>query len=270
VLDPAIQAHYALGVERPRLERDSSLELLRSQELLERFLPPPPASVLDVGGGPGVYSAWLAARGYAVRLIDPVGLHITEAIALAHAQPEYPFEATLGDARHLDAADASYDAVLLMGPLYHLVERDERLAAVREAGRVVKPGGRVIGVGISRFASLLDGLRSGWLSEPSFHAMLEQDLRTGVHRNPRPEERPEWFTTAYFHRPEELAEEFAATHLVVEAVVGIEGPGWLLWRDHWAEPQQRAEILEAARAVEQEPSLLGASAHLMVIARSAP
>jgi SAM-dependent methyltransferase len=256
-----------LGVERPRLERDSTLELVRSQELLERFLPPPPSSVLDVGGGPGVYSAWLAARDYAVRLVDPVPLHITEALALAQAQPEHPFEATLGDARNLDAADASYDSVLLMGPLYHLIERDERLAAVREAGRVVRSGGRVIGVGISRFASLLDGLRSGWLGEPSFHAMLEQDLRTGVHRNPQPEQRPEWFTTAYLHRPHELAEEFVAAELIVDAIVGIEGPGWLISHHRWAEPQRRAEMLEAARAVEQEPSLLGASGHLMIIAR---
>jgi SAM-dependent methyltransferase len=266
VLDPAIQAHYELGGERPRLEHDSSLELVRSQELLERFLPPPPAAVLDAGGGPGVYSAWLAGKGYAVRLIDPVALHIAEARALAQAQPRQAFEAAIGDARHLDAPDAAYDAVLLMGPLYHLVERAERLAALREAARVVCPGGRVIGVGISRFASLLDGLRSGWLNDPTFHAMLEDDLRTGQHLNPRPDQRPEWFTTAYFHRPQELVEEFVAAGLDVEAIVGIEGPGWLIWRERWAELERRAELLEVARAVEQEPSLLGASGHLMLIA----
>jgi 2-polyprenyl-3-methyl-5-hydroxy-6-metoxy-1,4-benzoquinol methylase len=118
VLDPSIKAHYDLGVEQPRLAEQSTLEWLRSQELLERYLPRPPATILDVGGGPGVYARWLAAKDYTVRLIDPVPLHVDEARALA-AQP---FEAEVGDARQLEAADASYDAVLLMGPLYHLVE----------------------------------------------------------------------------------------------------------------------------------------------------
>jgi hypothetical protein len=129
VLDPAIQAHYELGGERPRLERDSSLEIRALARTPERFLPPPPAAVLDIGGGPGIYSAWLAATGYAVRLIDPLPLHVAEAQARAQAQPRHVFEAAIGDAPHLAAPDAPCAAVLLMGPLYHLVERPERLTA---------------------------------------------------------------------------------------------------------------------------------------------
>src|SRR5207248_1072154 len=117
----------------------------------------------------------------------------------------HPFTAAVGDARRLDAQESAYDAVLLMGPLYHLVERSDRLQALREAMRVVRPGGRVIDVAISRFASLLDGLRNGWLADPVFRGIVEEDLRTGQHRNPQPELRPEWFTTAYFHRPDDLA-----------------------------------------------------------------
>jgi ubiquinone/menaquinone biosynthesis C-methylase UbiE len=263
MLDPDIQAHYDTGVERPRLQRDATLELVRSLELLERYLPPPPAALLDAGGGPGVYSGWLASKGYAVRLIDPVPRHVEEARVLAQ---EHFFEASVGDARQLNAADAAYAAVLLMGPLYHLVERTERLAALREARRVLKPGGRAIVVGISRFASLLDGVRFGWLEDRRFRAMVEHDLRTGQHHNPDPEHRPEWFTTAYFHRPDELVDEVAEADLQVEAVLGIEGPGWLIWKERWADPRLRAHLLDAARAVEQEPSLLGASAHLMVVA----
>ena len=269
VLDPAIQAHYDLGVERPRLARESNLEWVRTQELLDRYLPPPPASVLDVGGGPGVYAGWLADKGYAVRLIDPVPRHVAEARALAQAQPEHPFDVALGDARSLDAPGAAFDAVLLMGPLYHLVERAERLIALREAGRVVRPGGPVIAVGISRFASLLDGLRFGWLTDPLFRAMVDQDLKTGQHRNPRPEQRPEWFTTAYFHDPAGLAEEVAAAGLDVEAVLGIEGPGWMIWRERWDDPAQQAALLDAARAVERDPAIQAASAHLMLVARRA-
>jgi len=150
------------------------------------------------GGGPGVYAEWLAGLGYRVHLLDPVARHVEE--ALAHAS----FTAALGDARHLEAGNASYDAVLLMGPLYHLTERADRLRALGEARRVVVPGGRVIAVGISRFASLLDGLRSGWLNDARFRAMVDHDLATGQHRNPAPDEHPEWFTTAYLHHPFEL------------------------------------------------------------------
>src|SRR5262249_32260274 len=154
-LDPSIEAHYELDVERPRLARDSKLEWVRTQELLARYLPAPPATILDVGGGPGVYAGWLADRGYAVRLVDPVARHVAEPEDLSRSQPRRPFAAALGDARRLDEPDAAYDAVLLMGPLYHLVERPERLLAAREARRVVRPGGVVVAVGISRFASLL-------------------------------------------------------------------------------------------------------------------
>jgi ubiquinone/menaquinone biosynthesis C-methylase UbiE len=266
MLDPTIQAHYQLGVEGPRLARDSTLEWVRTQELLKRYLPAAPALILDVGGGPGVYAGWLAEQGYSVQLVDPVPQHVAEAEARARAQPEHPFAAALGEARHLDAPDAAYDAVLLMGPLYHLVERSDRLLALREALRVVRPGGRIMAVGISRFASLLDGLRAGWLGDPVFRAIVEQDLRTGQHRNPEPERRPEWFTTAYFHRPDDLAEEVKGVGLQLEAVLGIEGPGWLIWRERWNDPQQRAGLLEAAHAVEHEPSLVGACGHLMAIA----
>ncbi len=63
MIDPDIRAHYDLGLERERLSRDGvSLEFVRTQELLRRYLPPPPADILDVGGGPGRYAIALAAR----------------------------------------------------------------------------------------------------------------------------------------------------------------------------------------------------------------
>jgi SAM-dependent methyltransferase len=268
MFDPSIEAHYNRGIERARLSQESQLEFLRTQELLERHLPASPAAVLDVGGGPGVYAGWLADRGYAVRLVEPVARHVAEARTISQAQRQHPFTAALGDARRLDEPSAAYDAVLLMGPLYHLVERADRLLALREARRVVRAGGCVVAVGISRFASLLDGLRSGWLGDPMFRAMIEQDLKTGQHRNPEPDRRPEWFTTAYLHRPDELAEEVAAAGLQIDGVFGIEGPGWLIWHERWDDPQQRAHLLETARAVERESAVLGSSAHLMVIAHA--
>ena len=85
--------------------------------------------------------------GYQVKLVDPMAEHVAVAASLPGVT------AVVGDARRLDAADASVDAVLLFGPLYHLIERADRLTALREARRVARPGGVVLAVGISRFAT---------------------------------------------------------------------------------------------------------------------
>jgi SAM-dependent methyltransferase len=265
-LPPDLLAHYGTGYERERLSAGvGSLEAERTRELLRRFLPPAPARILDAGGGPGAYAAWLAAIGYRVHLLDPVPLHVEQARSASAAQPEHPFSAEVGDARHLAVPDASCDAVLLLGPLYHLVDRADRLRALAEARRVLRPGGLLFAAAISRFASLLDGLRTGALADPEFAAMVERDLREGQHRNPRPDEKPEWFATAYFHRPDELAEEIATSRLHLEGLFGVEGPGWL-FETRWEDPALRERILDAARATEQEPTLSGLSAHLLAVA----
>ena len=134
MVDEAVRDFYELGMEAERLASGTgALELARSQELLLRHLPPPPADVLDVGGGPGVYSSWLALLGYRVRLIDPVPLHVAQAMLVGRSQPDRPFDAIIGDALRLEEPDGEWDAVLLMGPLYHLTERSERMAALVEA-----------------------------------------------------------------------------------------------------------------------------------------
>src|SRR5262252_481613 len=122
VMDPAIESHYGTGYEHARLFPGGTpaLEFVRSLELLDRLLPAPPARVLDVGGGTGVYAAPLARRGYRVHLVDPVALHVDQARQAAGADPVARFTAALGDARELAEPDASQDAVLMFGPLYHL------------------------------------------------------------------------------------------------------------------------------------------------------
>lgn len=259
-MDEAFLHHYSLGVERDRLLAGGDhLELVRTFELLADVLPPPPARLLDVGGGPGVYAARLARAGYDVQLVDVVPLHVEQARACAETQPKAPFEAQLGDARALARfADESVDAVLLLGPLYHLTSRDDRVQALAEARRVVRPGGIVAAAAISRYASLLDGTVQGLLSDPRFAAIVERDLRHGQHRNPENVEG--WFTTAYFHLPQELCAEVEEAGLAVERLAGVEGPGG--WLGGW--PEQRELVLRAARLAENVPAM---SAHMLCIAR---
>jgi SAM-dependent methyltransferase len=159
------------------------------------------------------------------------------------------------------------DAVLLFGPLYHLTDRKDRLVALREAHRVLRPGGVLMAVGISRFASALDGLHSGFLKDDRFAEIVRQDLRSGQHRNPTGN--PEYFMDTFFHHPDELERETAEAGFSVKGLFGVEGPGWTLpdldaW---WADPALRERILELARTLETEPCMLGVSPHLIVVGK---
>lgn len=266
-----IAAFYARGLERDRLaDGQGALEFTRTQALLERYLPAPPAVIADVGGGPGRYALWLAERGYRVHLIDPVPLHVEQARSAASGRPGAALATVeVGDARALRLADASADAVLLLGPLYHLPERADRLQALAEVRRVCRRGGVVIAAAITRFASTLDGLRGGYLEDPAFAAVAAGDLLHGQHRNPTGD--PAYFTTAYFHRPEDLASECAAAGLAHEATLAVEGAAWLLpdLDARLADERRRAVLLAALAALEAEPTLLGVSAHLIAVARRA-
>lgn len=141
-LDPDIAAHYAQGVERARLSTSSRLEVERTWVLLQRFLPAPPAVVLDVGGAEGAYALPLARAGYTVHLLDPAPEHVHAARAASREQPSVPLASVeVGDARALPAEDGTVDVVLLFGPLYHQREADQRGQALAEARRVLRAGG---------------------------------------------------------------------------------------------------------------------------------
>jgi ubiquinone/menaquinone biosynthesis C-methylase UbiE len=258
---------YGCDLEAPRLRQGTGqLEHLRTQELLTRYLPSPPAVVLDVGGGPGVYSCWLAQQGFEVHLIDIVPLHVEQARHASTRQPAHPLASVaVGDARRLERAESSADAVLFLGPLYHLVERKDRVQALREARRVLRPGGVLLAAGISRFASLLDGLVQGFLDDPEFVHIVQSDLKDGQHRNPG--DNPAYFTTAFFHHPEELGAEIEEAGFRHEKTLPVEGPGWLLqdFEHHWNDTGRRERLLDAIRLLEDEPSVLGVSAHLLAV-----
>jgi ubiquinone/menaquinone biosynthesis C-methylase UbiE len=264
-----IVAHYQEVDEDARLRTGCfQLEFARTKELILRHLPQMPAVVADVGGASGNYSFWLARLGYRVHLVDPVPKHIEQATRACDLQRDQPLASVrLGDARKLDFADESVDAVLLLGPLYHLTDRNDRLACLREAQRILRQEGVIFAAGISRFASLLAALHDDLLGEPEFAAILERDLREGQHRNDTGN--PLYFTTAYFHRPSELAEEVMESGLGLLEVLPVEGPGWLAkeFDRLWASQEQRQRLMRCIRQVENEEELIGVSAHLLAIAR---
>jgi SAM-dependent methyltransferase len=264
-----VLGYYALGGEQGRLEEAYfPLERTRTQELVARHLPPPPGVVLDVGGAAGAYAFWLAEQGYEVHLVDPVPLHVEQAEKASGARTDGQLtSARVGDARRLDFGDDTADAVLLLGPLYHLTERGDRLAALAEARRVLRRGGRVFAAGISRFASLLDGLRGAVFDHEAFAGIVERDLADGQHRNETGI--ADFFTTAFFHQPAELGVELREAGLALDGLFAVEGPGAFVpdFRRRWEEAGSRQRLLDLVRRVEREPALLGVSPHLLAVGR---
>ena len=266
--DPAIIEYYDRTPEESRLEQGAfRLEQERTRELLQRFMPPPPAIVVDVGGAAGAYALWLAEAGYAVHLLDRTPRLVAEARRRSKDAHRPLVSCRVGDARALDLSSGMADVVLLLGPLYHLTDPADRARALRESARLLRPGGLLFAAAISRWASALDGLARELLRDASFTTIVEQDLRTGQHRNPTG--RVDYFTTAYFHHPDELAVELKTAGLDLAGVFGIEGPGWILSDvvERMADPIRREVLLRVAGMVETDAPVMGTSAHLLAVAR---
>jgi SAM-dependent methyltransferase len=259
--------YYELGNEADRLDSPQGrLEFERSQEIVLRALPPAPAVVADIGGGPGRYALWLASLGYHVIHRDIVPLHVRQ-LAEAAAAAGVVVDSALGDARALDLADASADAVLLLGPLYHL-DAAGRLRALAEARRVVRPGGPVLGAAISRWAARLDGVLGQRLYEkyPQVARVVDVVEQTGVLEPLFPGS-----FCAFTHRPEELRAEISSAGLKVTDLVCVEGAALLLGdlAERAADPAAWQIVLDAARALERVPELIGLGSHLVVTGRRA-
>lgn len=257
-----IREFYAQGFEAGRLRAGNGrLEFLRTQEIVRRFVGVR-SRVLDVGGASGVHAAWLAEDGHDVLVVDPMPSHVESAGALPGVS------AVVGDAR--DLPDGPFDVVLLFGPLYHLMTREDRLRAWREASRVLRPGGVVAGAVIGRFAALFDGLRKDFPLDARYRTFVTHSVETGRHLPPA--DTP-WFTTAYFHRPDEAAEEARAAGLDVVGTFAVEGTAWMLpnadLEEIYAAPVRFEYLMWSLRQVEQEESVLGASAHLITVAGKA-
>lgn len=269
--DEALSEYYDRVDEEGRLGLGSGpLELARTREILTRYLPTPPAVIGDVGGGAGIHALWLARKGYHVHLVDPVPKHVEQAKHASLSQSDYPLSsAAIGDARSLEWEDESMDALLLFGPLYHLTDREDRLLALKEASRVVSEGGRIFVACISRFASLLDGVFLHFLDDPAFVSIVERDLIDGQHRNPT--DNPAYFTTAFFHHPDEIVSEVEASGLTLEKTLPVESIGGILadFDEIWQDIERRERLLEFLRKIEHEPSLLGVSAHIIAVAKKA-
>jgi SAM-dependent methyltransferase len=268
----ALHDYYERGLEADRLSADPAgrLEFERTKEIVLRHLPAAPATIADIGGGPGRYSLWLAELGYRVLHRDVVPLHIDQVRHAAGIAPGIATSAigaaaidtAVADARQLDLAGSSVDAVLLLGPLYHLERRSDRVQALREAGRIVRPGGPVFAAAISRWAARLDGVlqKRIYAEVPEFLEFVGPLERTGL----MPPLLPGWFC-GFAHRPSQLRGEFRSAGLTVADLVCVEGAAVLLddLGVRMAAQRDWQVVLETARALERVPELMGIGPHLL-------
>lgn len=233
---------------------------------LEEHLPSPPARILDCGGGPGRYAIALAQRGYEVTLFDlsPELLRSARHRAEEAGVRLAGFEQ--GTATDLSRfAEAAFDAVLLMGPLYHLLDEEERRAAVTEAYRVVKPGGPVFAAFIARYAGHRDA--AAYYPEQAAESpeLYRRLADTGV-LSP-PEDGSVRFV-AYFAHPNEVGPLCREAGLDVVTVLGVEGvvsgheeavnaltgAAWEFWVD-------------TNYRIAQDPTVHGGCEHLLAVCR---
>jgi len=256
--------YYASGVETSRLDKDP-LEKMRTQQIISRYLFKVPLKILDVGGGTGAYAYWLKQLGHEVHLIDPSFTNIEYAKQKGKELSLELDGIQSGFAEQLTYENESFDLVLLLGPLYHLTEKSDRIKALTEAERVLKPKGKIFAAAISRFASALDGFSRNLVADDAFVAIMQHDLQNGQHRNPTGNF--EYFTTAFFHHPDEIKKELSEAGFVDERVLPVESFGWLLpaFNEKWKDKNFRELLLKTIATVENDQSILGISAHLIAI-----
>lgn len=261
-----IRAYYEQDREHDRLTRGLGLvEFPRTLEILGRVLPQPPAVVVDVGGGTGVYARELLRQGYAVHLLDAMPTHVRR--VQADETLSALSSVTLGDARQLPYPDASADAALLLGPLYHLQDSADRAAALREAHRVLKPGGIIVTAMIPRAAMILGDFSNHLPDEKYCRPMREQTYLTG--RQDNPELRRGYFTAAYFHQPEELEQELHTAGFRDVGLYAVEGPAAIIpdLNTVMNDPVKREGVLSACRLMERDRTLMGFSPHTLAVGR---
>lgn len=268
----AVRAYYANFGEREwaRLENpdDGAVEFAITCHTLATYLPSE-ARVLDIGGGPGRYAIWLAQRGHHVVLADlcPELLSIARTKieeAGVRAMVEEIVEADICDLSRW--SDGSFDAVVCLGPFYHLPDPDDRNRAVAELGRVLRPGGPAFVALMPRYAFLRRSLaipdERRHLAEPDFVTRL---LKDGVFIN----DISGRFTNGYGVRPEEVAPFFERHGFKTLTLLAAEGIIVDIQRALFELTESDAAIYQAAFDVilrtASDPSILGMATHLLYV-----
>ncbi|MRX38385.1 methyltransferase domain-containing protein [Flavobacterium sp. LC2016-23] len=259
-----IEVFYNNASEETRLDKGMGIfEFERIKSLIEKYIPSSHSIIIDVGGGTGKYSEWLAEKGHQVHLIEPVPKHIRLAQNRAN-KLKNKFSVQLGESRKLDFKNNFADLIILHGPLYHLQKKEDRDLTICEAKRVLNNNGIILAFAINYTASTLVGLLNGLIHKNSFFEMCREELTSGIH-NP-PDDFPWLLAEAYYHKPEQLKDEFINQELTHINTYAVEGMAWLD-KEYFANmmnDKKKKTLLELIKITENDSYLLPFSPHMMI------
>ena len=274
-IDNSVTAYYDAGEEFNRLRTGiGRIEFERTKEILLETLPKAPAVIYDIGGAYGEYAWWLTSLGYEVHLFDLSPRNIEMSSLLSEEYEGFELAAAeVCDARDVPREDESADAVLFMGPLYHITDHDERIKAVRECFRVLKKGGKLYTASLTPFSCLLHNItvyapnaenKNTWIEDPGFLKMIERELDDGCHVNP---DRKVYsgIGSAHFHSAATLRAELEEGGFGATDVHGIMGGAWLVHDldTLWENEVSREALMNTVRLLDGHEEILGLSGHLL-------
>ncbi|WP_434748817.1 class I SAM-dependent methyltransferase [Paenibacillus amylolyticus] len=260
--------YYSGFDEWGRLEREP-IEFIINMNYIREYLPPG-GLILDNGAGPGKYAMELAKSGYQVTLSDltPSSVELAQEKAEAlELTPQFDGFHVL-DATSLNGiADDTYDAVLMLGPLYHLQQEKERAAAMRELYRVTKPGGAVFVAVQSRMRMSINSLQSPqhWRPNDNIGA-----IRSFVERGTFDHQDQGRFTGAYYFHVKDVVPFMEQHGFETVQLIGSSSLKAMITDEqhrYWKERGEEQELLQYMIKAAKDPSILGISSHLLYIGR---
>lgn len=259
-----IEDFYNKASEETRLEKGMGIiEFERIKSLIEKYIPSTTSKIIDIGGGTGKYSEWLARKGHQVYLVEPVFKHLQIAKQRTN-KLKNKFQVKLGESKKLDFPNKFADLIILHGPLYHLQKKEDRDISIKEAKRVLKNNGIILGFAINYTASTLVGLLNGLIHKKSFFEMCKSELTTGIH-NP-PDDFPWLLAEAYYHKPEQLKNEFINQELTYLNTYAVEGMAWLD-KDYFTNMlnnKKKKNLMDLIQITENDSYILPFSPHMMI------
>jgi len=242
------------------------LEFIRTKEIISRYLSKDKIKIIDLCGASGHYAYWLAEKGHEVHLMDLSPKHIIEVENNRQKYNVNLASISCGDARYLNYENGTFDMVLLMGALYHLQEKNDRLLCLKETNRILKKGGIAVFAYISRYASMLDGFLKGYINDPVYHDLVDKDILTGIHNNP--DNKTGYFTNAYFHSVDEIYNELLLSKFSDIMLYAVEGFGEIINHEEYIKDNEKMEkLLYYLRLTEQDMEMIGISHHRLVICK---
>ncbi len=278
-VDNSALTYYESGFEKNRLRSNIGIiEFERTKEILLENLPNPPAVIYDIGGAYGEYSYWLASLGYEVHLFDLFPKNIEMSNELGKEYPECSLKsAEVCDALSVPRKDKSADAVLLMGPLYHITDYSERILAIKESTRLLKDNGILFSAALTPFSVLLHNITvynplgenpDKTLEKPEFIKMVERELHDGHHINPD-NTIYSGLGSAYLHTAKALRKELCEGGFSDTVVHGIMGGAWLAnYIDELMKNDvSRNALMNTVRLLDTCEEIIGLSGHLLAVSK---